>query len=66
MTTYEAWKLKFAYAQQPTVIDVACEVTVGDESDIGIEPPIYCGRPLQTCEHDNPCGSLGDYNNHIR
>ena len=62
MTFYEAWKTVFAYASQPTVIDVACDITVGEE----LPDPTYCGKPLQSCEHDNPCGSLGDHDDHVK
>jgi len=42
---YRFWKLFFQYAQQPTVIDVACQIEVVDEI-----PPLYAsGEPLSGC-----------------
>ena len=65
MSSYEDWKIPFAYAQQRTVIDVACELTVSQGEEETLYPE-FCGRPLQTCEHDLPCDSLGDHDDHIK
>jgi len=42
---YKLWKMFFHYAQQPTVIDVACSIEKVDE----IPPPYTSGEPLSGC-----------------
>jgi len=44
MDGYTIWKLAFAYAQQPTVIDIACSVRVIDD----IITPSYIGKPCDS------------------
>jgi len=55
-STYEDWKMVFAYAQQKTVIDVACDVTVSQNVST---KPDYCGETLLECNEVNPCDDLG-------
>jgi len=56
MIGYDIWKMVFSYANQPTVIDIACAVEVVDE----VPPPSYLGKPLKQCESKEQYENLSD------